>query len=134
MMRRPINVHIDAPTRTEYVTRTVHEHRAPTDQSVALLKEMEQAARDKIEHAVSVGDNGFECVVHINWDALNDDEVAVAIFKLNGQQMRATARVRRTKENREDVLISELRDAVAKEIANNVVMHALKSALWPPRR
>ena len=31
-------------TQTEYVTREVHEHRAPTDASVKLLREMEQKA------------------------------------------------------------------------------------------
>ena len=39
-------------TRTEYVTREVHEHRAPTDESVKLLREMEQKARDQVIEAI----------------------------------------------------------------------------------
>ena len=85
MARDPNVVIIESP-RTEYVDRnvTIHEHRAPTDQSVALLKELEQAARDKVEHSINVGGNGFECVVHIHKSAIDMDTVAVAIFKLNG--------------------------------------------------
>ena len=46
------------------VNTKVNIHRAPTDESVRLLKEMETAARDKIIESVAVRDNGFEDVMH----------------------------------------------------------------------
>lgn len=66
---------------------TVHEHRAPTDASVKLLNEMEQAARDKIEKSIRVGDTSFECVIHTQLDHINDQIKVAAIFSLNGKKM-----------------------------------------------
>lgn len=45
--------------RTEYVPTAVnhHEHRAPTDKSVALLKEMEEAAQKKLISVTRLEDN-----------------------------------------------------------------------------
>ena len=49
-------------TRTEYVTRNVNvtEHRAPTDESVKLLREMEAKAEAEVIKAVAVGNQSFE--------------------------------------------------------------------------
>ena len=124
---------IPGETRTEYVTRTVHEHRAPTDASVKLLTEMEAATLAKIEHSINVGGNGFECVVNIMRRAMDMDTVAVAIFKLNGNQMRAEARVEGWKSDDVEKLPVELRDAIAKEIANQAIGPALRAARWPPK-
>jgi hypothetical protein len=132
MARDPNVVIIESP-RTEYVDRnvTIHEHRAPTDQSVALLKELEQAARDKVEHSINVGGNGFECVVHIHKSAIDMDTVAVAIFKLNGKQMRAEARIEGWRLKDAQELPVKIRDAVALKIATEIVGTALVAAQWP---
>ena len=122
---------IPGETRTEYVTRTVHEHRAPTDASVKLLTEMEAAALAKVERSINVGGNGFECVVNIMRRAMDMDTMAVAIFKLNGKQMRAEARVEGWKPDEIAELPIKLRDAIAKEIANQSVGPALLAARWP---
>lgn len=118
--------------RTEYVTQrvTVEEKRAPTDESVRLLREMEQAARDKVEQSINVGGNGFECVVHVMKEAMSMDTVAVAIFKLNGKPMRAEARVEGW--DTAEVcrkLPERLRDAVAQKIAVEVLAPSLGVAL-----
>src|SRR5437899_141820 len=68
---------------TERVTEHVHEHRAPTDESVRLLSEMEKAARDKIVEAIHVGDTTFECVVHIERRFADDSTYLIAVFSLN---------------------------------------------------
>jgi hypothetical protein len=116
-------------SRTEYVNTTVHEHRAPTDASVALLKEMEQAARNKIEASINVGGNGFECVVNIMKEAMSMDTVAVAIFKLNGKSMRAEARVQGWDHVNPADLAGKLRDAVAQQVAVEVLTPSLFAAI-----
>lgn len=136
--RQPQIVVIDGGYREpSYVhqTTTVHEHRAPTHASVALLKEMEKAARDKIEHALSVGGNGFECVVHMANSLIDDSILAVAIFKLNGKPLRAEFRLRRYELKLKDQpmakIVQGLVDATAAEIAREILMPALAQVEWP---
>ena len=123
-----------APGRTQYVDRdvTIHEHRAPTDQSVKLLREMEKAARDKVEQSIRVSDNGFECVVHVMHNGFEHETIARAIFKLNGKEMRAEVRERmlghQPKVEAIVDLHDKLRDEVARVIANEVLNAAFLEA------
>ena len=127
---RPVPVNVHMPERTEYVDRnvTVHEHRAPTDESVRLLKEMEEKAREKIFDSFRLDGNGFECVIQCERDCMTMDTTAVAVFSLNGRKMQALARVTDRERQRDSpvLLASRLRDAVALTIANDVL-----SASWP---
>jgi len=118
-------------SRAEYVTRTVHEHRAPTDASVKLLKEMEDAAREKVEHSVNVGNNGFECVVTFHKDAMAMDTVAVALFSLNGKKMRAEARICGWDKVNTQSLVEKIKIAVSEKISSEILHNAFCAATWP---
>ncbi len=109
---------------TEYVTREVHEHRAPTDASVKLLKEMESAARQKVDESIRLEGNGFECVVHVEEDPMSAQRVARAVFTLNGKRMTAEARVDADNRN-PAALWGSLRDALSVVIATEVLMRAM---------
>ncbi len=59
------------PTRVSVNSRSeVHEHRAPTDDSVRLLREMEQRVRDEVVKTTIVRDTDFECVVYKTADLM----------------------------------------------------------------
>ena len=96
-----------------------------TDQSVALLAEFEQAARDKIEKAISIEDNGFNCVVHVMQEAISDQHVARAVFSLNGKTLTAEARIHARAADGRIKLIVKLREEMASVIAREVLMPAL---------
>lgn len=102
----------------EHVSVSVTEKRAPTDESVRLLREMEAAAEKRVLEAVRVSDTKFECVIHSMKQPLSGETMLRAIFKLNGEKLVAdyTAKYGCTAE---DALIG-LRDAVAKKIANSI--------------
>lgn len=127
--RPPDIVFVPSPARTEYVTRTVnvHEHRAPTDESVKLLREMEAKAEAEVLKAVSVESNGFTCVVHQSLDVMSDKVRWRAIFKLNGKPMTANTesdpRHERHMQDRLDQF-AKLRDEMAKVIATEVLSDA----------
>jgi hypothetical protein len=112
-------------SRTEHVTRTIIEKRAPTDESVRLLAEMEQAAEAKLISSVNVSNTAFECVVHSIKDYLSDGTMLRAVFRLNGEQCTAEYR-----HNNSDInsgieeAATGLRDAVAKVIANKMIATA----------
>lgn len=110
---------------------TITEKRAPTDESVRLLKEFEEKAEAKVVAAISVGDTTFECVLHQQEDMLSDKLLYRAIFSLNGKKMTADYEVERW---RGDVqpheILSGIRDAVAKEIATHILAETAGALRW----
>gem|GEM_PF-2896609 len=115
---------VATPTRTEYVTRNVHIHRAPTDESVRLLKEMEDAAEKKIIESVHVKSNAFECVVHVMYDVLSDDKIYRAVFSLNGKKMTVEHRHSARDPDDRSAAIDGLVNEVAKVIARDAIAEA----------
>ena len=115
------SISFTAPTRTEYVTRTVHEHRAPTDESVKLLHEMEQKAQDKIEKTVRLESNSLKAVLHQMMDPLNLDSVYVIQLDLNGNRHRCVIRIDSLKNKEERIKY------IVQELANQITCEVLKS-------
>lgn len=115
---------------TEYVTREVNVHRAPTDKSVALLKEMEQAARDKVLETIRLENNGFEAVCHRMVNYADNDTIWKCIYSLNDKRFETTVRL----SDRRDPMdvVDMLRDEMAKDIAAAILAPALVAA-WPKR-
>jgi hypothetical protein len=66
---------------------TVHAHRAPTDQSVRLLREMEQAARDQVVQAIRLENSPIDCVVHAQIDTMNVRRDFCVFVCINGQKI-----------------------------------------------
>lgn len=136
------NVYVLDGTRTEQVTThtsarvEITEKRAPTDESVRLLREMEDAARKQVDLAIHVGNTTFECVVHRARDFASCCVHFRAIFKLNGVQRTAEHIVRD-----KDVLSMEdtsqamraLRDKIATVIATEMIYSALDSGCFDNR-
>ena len=126
MFGRSNLVVVNGPARTEYVAREVHEHRAPTDESVKLLREMEAKARDAVIQAVHVGDATFECVVHMRKNHIEASTTLLAIFSVNGKKLTADFT-----ENdwRGDVgrLVEGLRSAMADKLSREILAPALRN-------
>lgn len=115
-------------------TSTITQVRAPTDESVRLLHELEQAARNELLNSIKVGDTIFECVVHCGKDVASGDIYLRAIFSLNGKRIT----VDRT-ENYFDIshssnkmtdLIYNLRQAMAERIAAEILIPVLDQIKW----
>lgn len=112
-------------TRTEFVTREVHEHRAPTDESVKLLREMETKAREQVTQATHVFDTAIDCVVEQLREPYHDKVRMAAVFSLNGRKMRVDVALP-SHEAKE--LPIKLRDAMAEKIATEVLLPAFSKA------
>ncbi len=109
--------------RTEYVTRTVQEHRAPTDDSVKLLREMEDKAEQQVVQSVRVGDTAFDCVIHLSHDMLSMKNKMRVIFSLGGRQMHEDVVCEHVDDG--PTMLGKLRDAVARRVANEILGPAL---------
>ena len=83
------HTHVHGRERTNYVTRTVNEHRAPTDDSVKLLREMEKASADEVLKKYRLDCCGMDCMVEVYQDAASDQFVARAVVNVNGHQIKS---------------------------------------------
>ena len=113
--------------RTTYVDRHVTVNRAPTDESVRLLREMEAKAEAQVIQAVRVDNTTFSCVVHQSLDNLSDRMRWRAVFKLNGHKMQAEVDTNPRDDDGDN--FRALRDEVAKVIAQQVLGEAFAALL-----
>ena len=102
----------------------VTENRAPTDDSVRLLSEMEEAARKKITESTTVHNTEFTCKLHKYHDALNCSDNYAVIYTLNGRQSRIDLMVEIYKMMTPEQVACMIRDQVAVDIANRMLSTA----------
>lgn len=116
------------PTRTEYVDRnvTVTEKRAPTDESVKLLAEMEEAARARITNrwVTTLEDNKLSSIVV---EMKCDTWKQLVMFTLNGETIHLELDPSRDARNLAD-WAEQAVTQISREIAVRVVKHALNAA------
>jgi hypothetical protein len=97
---------------------TVHEHRAPTDDSIRLAKEMEEKVKNQILGTAIVNNNSFEIALyklhHISCHSFR------AVWMLNGSKHHIDIEVSMLKTKQE--IATAVRDEVAKAIASNMLM------------
>lgn len=110
---------IPGRTVTQFVTREIHEHRAPTDESVRLLREMEAKAEGEVDRRVRLEANGFEAVVDVAEDMVARETLLDCRFLLNGQ--RHKVRVAIGRQEGPETAAQKLRDTVAVEIAGQIM-------------
>lgn len=67
--------------------QTIHEHRAPTDESVRLLKEMEEKAKNSFIKKIHVTDNTFTGIIYIAKDYYRPNTILACVkFSINGKE------------------------------------------------
>lgn len=62
------------------------EQRAPTDESVRLLKEFEDKARDKVVESLRLTNNTVEAVIHRFDDPMDQTTKFFIYYKINGEK------------------------------------------------
>lgn len=117
-----------------HVTVTKTEKRAPTDESVKLLREMEAAAKDQVLAAVRMENTPVDGVLHVMEDVMNDQTRLACVFKVNGKRLEARHEAMRGTKPAD--MAMGLRDAIAEVIANELTTSVLAAcdALKPNPR
>lgn len=111
----------------------VHEHRAPTDASVRLLREMEQAALDKILGTIRLEGGPVDCaIVHMR-DNLADQHRFIIRYTL-GQHQREVRhdycpKMGISAQQANDECFQELKAALAEDIAFHMLADPFVRAL-----
>lgn len=108
------------------VNVTVKEVRAPTDESIRLLNEMQEKARQNILDAFTIKNNGIEGKVVVDHNPMTRQIRAAALVKINGKKLQPTVHIdwSVTVDHRERLpeLFRLLTEALAKEIAQTVLL------------
>ena len=112
------------------VTQTITEHKAPTDQSIKLLKEMEEAALNKVIIAYTFGNNGLE----FPKGSAIIFQTAIGykcsfVFKINGKEIKSSVDIPDNgihETDRNTWVINTFVDVLAKEISTQITLHMIR--------
>jgi len=95
----------------------ITENRAPTDESVRLLKEMEKAALDRLLSITRLQNNTLEATWHVFQDPARDEMEALCRFLLNGREHRIKVTLDRSMRYNPKEAAKKIHEAVTREIA-----------------
>lgn len=102
----------------------VTEKRAPTDESIRLLREMENKAKEEVIKSISLPSNEFSGVVHLIRDHLSCQTNVVVLFKLNGKDHKVPISLDDFKddslEKRMEKVLNDVSDYLSASILQNV--------------
>jgi hypothetical protein len=88
---------------------------------------MEERAEAKVIEAIRLEGNSFECVLHVERDFASDQTLVRAIFDVNGRRMVVDRSFSREKGPM--VIMSDMADAIAAELAREVLRDAFAALL-----
>lgn len=108
------------PTRLD-----IHEYRAPTDESVRLLKEMESKSEEKIVNSIKVGNTDIELVIHKEFDGLSGSDFLISVTRINNKSIMVKT-VQDYKDDSISLLKKHIED-VGKRIALEILAPAYSS-------
>jgi hypothetical protein len=116
-----------------YVAREVHEHRAPTDESVRLLREMEAAADARRVASFKLEGNSITGAIEVYQQAEQGYVLfARAVFDVNGKRCTAKTWIDGTKSDgpRKIELMQALHAEITKAVASEVLGECMKGMAW----
>lgn len=113
-------------TSPSYVSMDVIEKRAPTDESVRLLKEMEQKARDKIIASIELDSNLVKGRVYVMKDYLSGKNNFAVLMDINGK--RVEIKVSTDEYESAEAQLQEVYQEIGKRIAAEVMPSVFDSA------
>lgn len=127
MFDKSLNVFDRGSSRVDMTVR-IEEKRAPTDESVKLLREMEQAARDSVLLSATVGqDNELKALLTLNQNLFDMSYELHAKLKINDRPIDVSVSFRRTPTTTQQSTVEEIVVLIARKLAENVVMDALRT-------
>lgn len=97
---------------------TVHEHRAPTDESVKILRDAEERAQERLLSITRLESNEFNATWHVSRRMDNCHVEIVCRFSLNGTEHRVNISAPEEKAANEHELMDMVQDAIEKKMTN----------------
>ena len=118
-----------APSRPEPYAKTVnvHEHRAPTDESVTLLREMERTVEERRVASFHLEGNDLNGAVEAIRSVVDGSVIFMAVFDLNGRRIKVKHQVHEYTKPTE--MMHGLRDAIAERLAVEIIEPSLNGLI-----
>jgi len=127
------HTHHGLPSYPTKVDVTIKEHRAPTDESVKLLKELEDKALSRILGTLKLESTPFDCRVYPMLSVLGDGIKFVVLYKIGAlgpfgrawdmdSMQRLEHEVSTWDKPSMDKIVESLLDALAKDIAKTMLL------------
>lgn len=95
---------------------TVTEKRAPTDESVKILMEMEEKALDKLVSITKLDSNLFKATWHTFNDCMSDSLNIVCRFEMNGEEERFDFRMCKFDCRNDQELVEKVREKILEKL------------------
>ena len=121
-----ITVRHDGDTHSH--THHVTEKRAPTDDSVRLLREMEKEAKDEVLKSIRLPSNEFSGIAHLTRDYLSCSTNVAVLFKLNGKNHKVLISFDDFMDDNSDKQIEKMVFEVSDYLARNVLQSTFNSS------
>jgi len=102
--------------------------RAPTDDSVRLLKEMEDAVIQNIVDSITVNNNEFNCKIYYMRDNLNMDNKYSIVYSLNGNKHVCNITIPQEMGHSNEIQQKQIKlihSALAEDIASQILMSSV---------
>lgn len=122
-----LDVHVQRVMPHYAQTVTKHEHRAPTDESIRILRELEQKARDNILLCVRSDSNNFKYTATVYSDDHQFTHRLRVQFALNGHPHDIDVELPDKHSGDTKALVTRVRDLIAEKFANLLVIEMLQS-------
>lgn len=126
MFDRTNSVYITESSRSANVN--VVEKRAPTDDSVKLLKEMELAAENKLLDVFRIGckDNKLDCIVVKYYLSDYDlDHNYLVMFSLNNVKFKESFTIKDSIDNTKAIIFSKVTEIIASKVTQFIIKNML---------
>ena len=114
-------------TINHYAPDKIIEQRAPTDDSVRLLREMEEAARKQVMAVCNNEDNSFHCTqVVLHRDGMTEGHVVYSMFTLNGTEYEIKTSLpygtTLDKKYLMETMLTSISEAIAEKLVYNILV------------
>lgn len=103
----------------------ITEKRAPTDESIKLLSEMERAAEKKLISITRLDNNTFKATWHLFDDFMADSLRAKVRFELNGQRHELEVPIERHLRFKPDDIAKTIYESILSELAKVLTLEIL---------
>lgn len=123
MLNRYNFINRSPETINKYVN--IEEKRAPTDESVRLLKEMEAEARAKIIDSFNLQNNLIDGKIYVSRDCINKGFAVVLVVEINGKKEEFCLKVKDL--YRYDTIRDEVLEDLYKQLSKRITLLLLRN-------
>lgn len=116
------------PTQHIPTTVNVNEKKAPTDESIRILSEMEKAAENKLVSITRLKDNLFDATWHVFDEPASCSTKIICRFSMNGQTNQFTVTLEGPRYMSGEEIVKKVHETITAELGKIFTLSLFQSA------